>query len=416
MAYDPAMHSSGQSDSPTASGRLARWGIGIAALVIPLTTIVSHSFGRSTYPLLLPAIKDDLAITNTQAGFGGGATFVAYLGGVLIVTLVAGRFEPLRIMKAGLSISAIGLAILAGATSFPLVLLGLALLSSGGAGIWLSAPVLATQGVEPRRRGVVIGMLTGTIGLATSLVAVGTRGARSFTDNPELWRPVYLVECGGALLILLIVSRSLRTQTTERLPAGRISSEGLRSVPGWLPVTLAYIAFGAIAAGYSTFLAEALETDGDISRDSVTTIYLGLGLASLIGAPLIGWISDQLGRRTAMLGVMSIIGAACIGVATLKGPSLVLVVILFGGLWVSYPTLTATYVRDHLNDRQFGSAFGLMTIFFGIAAIVPPFAAGAVADDRGSFTLPYLAFGGLAVVGFIALLFAPGRAAQTPIG
>ncbi len=408
------MQTSGPSSDQLAPGRLARWGIGLAALVIPLTTIVSHSFGRSTYPLLLPAIKDDLNISNTQAGFGGGATYVAYLVGVLIVTLIAGRYEPLRIMKAGLATSSIGLMILAIATSFPLVLAGLALLSSGGAGIWLSAPVLATQGVEPHRRGVVIGMLTGTIGLATSIIALGTRGARNFTDNPELWRPVYAVECVGALLILFLISRSLTTHKTERLPAGRISAAGLRSVPGWLPVTLAYVAFGAIAAGYSTFLAEALETDGDVSRDSVSSIYLGLGIASLIGAPLIGGISDRLGRRTAMLGVMSIIGAASVGVATLNGAPLVVIVILFGGLWVSYPTLTATYVRDHLNDRQFGSAFGLMTIFFGLAAIIPPFAAGAVADDRGSFELPYLAFGGLAIVGFIALLFAPGRAAETP--
>lgn len=396
-----------------AARRTAALGLGTAALILPLTTIVSHSFGRSTYPLLLPAMKDDLLGSNTQAGFGGTAIYIAYLTGVAIVTLVAGRFEPMSIMRSGLLTSGLGLALVSVAPNVPILMVGLMFASGGGAGIWITAPLLATEGVPPERRGVVIGVLTGSIGVATSIVALGARLGRSAADDDGLWRPVFAVEAGVTAAILIAVLTLVRSRSTRPV-GGRPSLDALRRLPHWKLVTGAYVCFGAVAAGYSSFLAEALEADTGLSRASVANVYILLGFSSMIGAPLTGWASDRWGRRSAMLVVMVGLGAGS-GVIALGTGSLVVVsVIAFGGMWSSYPTLTATYVRDHLDDRSFSSAYGTMTIFYGLVAIVPPATTGAIADATGSFTLPYLLVAGAAVLGALILVRIPkeGRASD----
>lgn len=399
----------------TIARRLGAVGLSTAAIVIPLTTIVSHSFGRSTYPLLLPAIKDELLSSNTAAGVGGTAIFSAYLAGVFIVTLASGTLEPARILRIGLVVSGIGLAVISLAPTFAVLLVGLVLSSAGGAGIWITAPLLATEGVAPNRRGLVIGFLTGSIGLATSSIALGTRLARSSSGDPELWRPIYAGEAAITFLIVIIVVFSIRTRTRTtgegmaRVGGARISLSGLRGVPGWKPITTAYVMFGAIASGYTSFLAEAMEEDGGLSRSAVANIYIGLGVSSLIGAPLMGWVSDRAGRRRALLAVMAMIGVVSTAVALVTGPVLALVVVTVGGMWASYPTLTATYMRDHLEDRNFGTAYGTMTIFYGVASVPAPILVGALADWRGSFTIPYLGVSALALAGIAALRGLPSE-------
>ncbi len=387
----------------TIAKRLGTVGLSTAAIIVPLTTVVSHSFARSTYPLMLPAIKDDLLSSNTQAGLGGTFIFAAYLVGVLVVTLASGAVEPVAILRIGLTVSGLGLGLIGLAPTFPVLLAGLALSSAGGAGIWITAPLLATEGVAPNRRGIVIGFLTGAIGLGTSSIALGTRIARDATGDAQLWRPIYLIEAGATLAILALVIVGVRARNTVRIGGRRISLVGLRTVPGWRAITTAYVIFGAIASGYTSFLAEALEEDGGLSRSAVANIYIGLGITSLVGAPLMGWISDRAGRRRALISVMIMIMIVSMGVALMTGAVLAILAVTVGGMWASYPTLTATYMRDHLEDRAFGSAYGTMTIFYGAAAVPAPILVGALADWRGSFTIPYLFVAALAVAGVIAL-------------
>ena len=84
-------------------------------------------------------------------------------------------------------------------------------------------------------------------------------------------------------------------------------------------------------------------------------------------------------------------------------------VVLLAGLWSSYPTLAATYVRDHLDARAFGSAYGTMTIAYGVTAMVAPAAVGILADRFDGFTVPYLAVAALALLGMVILASVPRR-------
>lgn len=382
-------------------------GIGVAAVVVPLTTIVSHTFARSTYPLLLPAIKDDVLGSNTVAGFGGTVTYLAYLLGVVIVTALAGRQEPMTLMKGGIALAIVGLVVLGFAGGAAAVFVGLFLSNAGAAGIWITAPGLATAEVPPERRGLVIGFLTASIGLGTSMLALGTLLARSASGDDELWRPIYLFEAAVAAVILLAVASLVRSRATTATGVG-ISFTSLRRLAHWRRITAAYVIFGAIAAGYLSFLAETLETDAGLSRGAVTNLYLGMGLVSVVAAPFVGWLSDRFGRAVIKIGVM---GGLALGSAIIAlGPTwlVALAVLALGGLWSSYPSLTATYVRDHLDAREFGSAYGTMTIFYGVTAMIAPAGVGILADRFDGFAIAYLSVAALAVIGVAILATVPG--------
>ena len=375
----------------------------LIAAVLPLATVVSHSFGRSTYPLLLPVIRDDILASNTEAGIAGTAVFVAYLAGVILTTAMALRLEPIVIMRAGLGLAVIGLAVLAVAKGLTTLILGLALVSVAGAGIWITAPVLITDGVPPRRRGLVIGLLSASIGMANAVVAGGTRLAWTRLGAPTMWRPVFGVEGAVSLAVLVAVLVAVRPAASARVSA-TIRLDALRHLPSWFRLTAAYVCFGVIAAGFVSFLAATLEDDAGLSRPAVATVFAGMGLASVAGAPLAGWLADRLGRRVALGAVMVAMAVGCLCVALVRGPLLIGAVVGFGGFWASYPTLTATFVRDHLDSREFSAAFGVMTIAYGIAAVFPPLLVGLVADAFGTFSGVYLVLTAIAVLGALLLL------------
>ena len=69
----------------------------------------------------------------------------------------------------------------------------------------------------------------------------------------------------------------------------------------------------------------------------------------------------------------------------------------------------AAYVRDHAEAREFAAIFATMLMFFSVAAIVAPTAMGWLADQTGSFTVPYLMISGFSLTIIAALTTLPRR-------
>ncbi|MDG1703145.1 MAG: YbfB/YjiJ family MFS transporter, partial [Pseudomonadales bacterium] len=74
----------------------------VVVTLIALSATVGHAFGRFSFGVLLPAVRDDLGISNTLAGFIGGTNVGFYLIGTLLVSWMAGRYRLLGIMRLGL--------------------------------------------------------------------------------------------------------------------------------------------------------------------------------------------------------------------------------------------------------------------------------------------------------------------------
>jgi MFS family permease len=392
-----------------------RWGLGASTLVLCLTTVVSHSFGRMTYGLLLPAIEDDLGLTHGESGVGATMIYAAYAIGVMVVASLAPRFEPIAIMRGGIATAAAGLVVLTGATGFISLTVGLALAGGAGAAIWITAPVLATARVPIERRGLVIGLLSATIGLSGFALGLITTALRAALDDPGAWRPIWGLEALASVMLLAVIAAIVRIERSPRIDGG-IDLQLLRSVPGWWQLTLAYASFGGLTAGFGAFLYAALEEDSGLDRGSAALVFSAMGLLAATGAPVTGALSDRVGRPRLMVVSLATLTAACVAVAFGSVTVAVVGALCYGSLAGSYPALVASYVRDHLDQRAFSRAFASMLIPFSLFAIVAPTLVGAVAEAAGSFDLTYALLGTMGAVAIVLTLTVPRPAEDRGAG
>lgn len=98
-----------------------------------LCTLVSVVFARLAYGLVLPAMREDLALSYTQAANLGTVTAMGYLALLLYAGGFAGRFGGKRAIVAGLSLVAAGFLMMSLASAYDWLLLAMTLLGFGTA-------------------------------------------------------------------------------------------------------------------------------------------------------------------------------------------------------------------------------------------------------------------------------------------
>jgi len=367
----------------------------LLAAVAP-ATFVSHAFSRQTYGLLLAAMEEDVVGSHTLAGSLGTINYAGYLVGVALMAIVAGRFEPIYLLRRGLGAAAVGFLVLAFAPGFALLAFGLVLAGLGSAAIWMSIPAIATAGVPASQRGTIMGALSSTIGLGLLFTGQGTTLIRTLLDDQTAWRPIWSAEALITAVILVIVLIFAKPPPSEPLGAG-VSVTVLRSVPGWFQLTVAYVMFGMIVSGTYSFLGAAIEDKG-FSPQRAAATYSLLGLSAIFAAVTMGRVSDRVGRVPVLVGSALVMGVAPWGVLIGRDPWLTMAALAYGGASFTYPVLTGAYLRDQVDGRAFTAAFGSITIFYGMGAVIGPQVGGLVRDVAGTFdpifiTLSFAAFG-----------------------
>lgn len=385
-------------------------------VLLALSAVVSHALARSTFPILLPAIEDELLGSNQLAGALTTINFGAYLLGVAVVTAISGWIEPRRLLLVGLASAALGFALLAVAGSFAQLGLGLALAGAGSAGIWMSIPAIATSTVPADRRGTVMGLLSSTMGLGIVVASQGTNVVRAVRDDDQAWRPTWVGAAVYSVVLLAITIAFLRTPETARISGG-VSLARLRSVPRWLPLTVGYWLFGVIVSSFTPFFGAALEEKG-FSRAHVGNLYSLFGLAAVFGAVSLGRISDRVGRRPVLLGTMIVMGGSALLVPTGREPFAAIAALSFGVASFTFPVLVAAHVSDHLQDREFSNAFGALTLIYGSALVFGPVISGTIGDSRFGFDAVFLLVAAATLAATLAMSrlprAQPGRQGHRP--
>ena len=117
----------------------------IAVALAAASAGVAQGFGRFTLGVVLPAVRDDLGLSNTVVGSVATANVGAYLVGTLAVAAVSSYLRLLAIMRIGLMVSVGGLVLAAVAPNA--LVLGAAMFLSGfgGAWVWIPTPVSYTH-------------------------------------------------------------------------------------------------------------------------------------------------------------------------------------------------------------------------------------------------------------------------------
>ena len=383
-------------------------GIGwIIVILVALTAAVGQSFGRFSFGILLPAIRDDLGISNTLVGMLGAANVGAYLLGTLAVAWATSRYRLIKVMRLGLVLATLGLLVASVAGSAAMLAFSLFVMGIGGAFLWIPAPVIAADAMPASRRSIAVGLMSSGIGLGVMFASVLSGGLRSSLGD-SAWSSVYQTQCAIAVVVLVLVLLLVRHQ--QDLPSGSGGLGGfgaLQRMSGWLPLLVAYSAFGFMYLLVMGFLTTRLEDDNGWYTADASLAFSVMGFAMIFGGPIFTTIAQRLGVRKTLAIAFGLwplmLGVVLSGVFALVVPACVVLGLLFSGL----PILITLYVVENTTAADYGPSFAAATLAFGIAQTVAPPIGGVIADQSGSFLFVFLLSAATSLVGLVAALRLP---------
>ncbi|RJR30308.1 MAG: MFS transporter [Desulfobacteraceae bacterium] len=389
-----------------------------------LTTVAAHGFGRMSYTIILPAMKDGLKFDYTQLGLLGTGNFVGYLCMALIGGFLAARFGTriviiLALFSLGLTIMLTGLAQSFG---FALSMRFLTGLFNGAANV--PAMALASAWFGVKKRGFAAGIVAGGPGIGTLISGLLVPPLLS-SYGTEGWRYAWYVLGGIALFIAAVVSVFVRTGPHEKglLPVGVSEKAGSLpipaaeklSIPKWSRVYrepsvwhlgLVYFFFGFSYIIYMTFFAVYLVKEIGLTQSFAGGLWAMVGALCIFSGIIWGMISDRIGRsRGAALGYLVLAMAYILYAVVRMRSGFYLSAIMFGLTMSSLPTIMAAAAGDFVGARMAPAVLGFITLFFGIGQALGPTIGGYLADLTGSFTVPFLLAGGLSLGGMVTSLF-----------
>lgn len=376
-------------------------------LLVALGAAVAHAFGRFSYGLLLPAVRDDLGMSNTLAGLVGGANVGAYLLGTMVVAWATSRYRLLTVLRLGLALATSGLLLAAIANTPLLLAAGLFIAGIGGACVWIPAPVIAADALPAAHRGLAVGLMGSGIGLGIAFVSLLSGSLRSDLGD-QAWSSVYLIQGFIGLVVVIAVLVVVRhKQAQPRGGAGIGGLGALQRMPGWIPLTVAYSTFGFMYLLVMGFLTTRLEDDSGWSSADASAAFTMMGVSMIFGGPLLIGLAQRIGARWTTVIAFGLwpvfIGIVLTGVHTATLAACIGLGLLFSGI----PSLMTLYVVENTSAQNYGPSFAAATLAFGIAQTVSPPVGGAIADLSGSFTLVFLLASAMGLVGLCAGLRMP---------
>lgn len=385
----------------------------VTIAVVMLSAAVAQGFGRFTYGVVLPAVRDDLLDgSNTLAGLLGTANTFAYLAGALIVGSLASRLGPVGWIRLGLVSSVTGILLAVVAPNGAVLAGALILMGLGGAAIWIPSPGIATTVVAPKWRGLAVGVMGAGVG--TGIVFTGQ--LNSFvTDQGRTWRTVYGVESLLGLLALALAIFVLRSRSDAPSRSGGFGGfDVLRTIEGWRPITAAYAAYGFGYLLVVAFLVARLEDDAGWSGGRASAMFTLLGASTLVGGISAGRVSDIFGRRRTLIVAFAAFAGFAMLLLTDNTATVAVGAIGCGVLFSGMPTVIAAYIIDRTDTTTYGPSYAAATFAFGVAQVMSPQAGGAIADWRGSFTLVFIASAVVMLGGSAICLALPRDDRSTP--
>ncbi|CAF0866915.1 unnamed protein product [Adineta steineri] len=140
--------------------------------------------------------------------------------------------------------------------------------------------------------------------------------------------------------------------------------------------------------------ADDLANDSKVIGKHRTYIVMSIGLSSILGRVIIGYLGDRKWINHLLLFIITLIisGIATI-IAPLCGSSVITHIgyaSLFGFSSGGYFTLTSIVLVEIVGTNKLSDAFGVLLLFIGVAMAIGTPIVGAMRDAFSDFTQPFL--------------------------
>ena len=344
---------------------------------LSLGPLVSTSFARFAYALILPAMRSDLDLTYSQAGSLNTANALGYLVGSVIAMRYVARLGNRRLFCLGMIATVLAM-LGCGITADFVVQLGLrAIAGVSGALVFISGivlvsnlsaerPVMASAAVATYFAGAGAGIVVSAIGVPFMLALRGDAA----------WREAWIALAALSAVLMVVSIRGAR----------RIDDPVTRQASAAWPVRnlsaalVSYFLFGVGYIGYMTFIVASMVGRGASHLDVAAT-WGTLGAAVMV-APLVWRVPRSrwnAARMLVIIGMVLTVGSA-IPLYTVARPAMIVSAFLFGIAMFSVPATITDLVKASLPKAVWASAIAFFTLVFAVGQILGPLLTGWLAD------------------------------------
>ena len=387
------------------------WWIVVA---LSLGPAVTNGFARFAYGLILPAMREDLNWTFTEAGWINTANAIGYLVGAVLALATIGRFGPKRLFIWGMALTTFSLVFCAVSRDIWLLSTLRILAGVGSAPAFIAGGAIAAAMFSDNKskNALAIAVYFGGGGFGMVLTAASLPLFIEWFGTPG-W-PLTWLMLGIAAWIAFAMQWSPVTDAPEPAPPSADEVRTRLPIKAMVPMLITYTCFGLGYVVYATFLVAWMQ-DWGASAGLVALTWGIMGGAVCISAfvwrPVLA--RSQAGGAACLTSLATGIGAIIPVLA--PGPELVLIsAFLFGASLFMVPTSLTTFARKNLPAYHWGAAISVLTVVFAVGQMVGPVAAGALADVMGGTTESLIAGGVVLMVGAaVALIQRPLQGSST---
>jgi sugar phosphate permease len=364
------------------------------------TLFITYSIRIGAYSVLLPEMIKDFQMTKAQAGMIKSAFSMAYLLLAPLMGWLTDRIGGRKVISFFCLFLGGGTFLMSKTNGLALSVLFYSIVGVGAAATWVPIVALIQYWFGERRRGLALGILSpsygigfGLMGLILPLIVLkyhwrvgwsilGISGLFLFFLNGVLLRD--RPEAMG----LSPWGESFEAKKESRTPPhpGMAYYEILRMGRFWV-IGLSYflISYGTYTVVDFVVTYGAMELS--IPYQTASLFITVIAFSGVMGAVLLMVLSDYIGRKKSLMIIQSLVALGIL-VIIFGGdhvPLLILGLGCFGFLYGAIWPLYGACARDYFPKEMTGAVFGLMTIFYGLGAMVSPVLTGHLADVTGTF-------------------------------
>jgi MFS family permease len=382
----------------------------IVAFTGMLVTILAHGFGRMSYSLILPSMKDGLSLNYTELGSIAMGNFIGYLCLAIVGGFLAARFGVRRVVFISLLVIGISLFLTGFSNSFVFAFFTRLFAGAGNGGSYVPIMALPAAWFVMRKRGLATGIVSGGIGFGLFLSGIILPPIISAFGR-DGWRYAWFFMGIVVFVLAFVLRNNPKEKGLPSLYGGVEEQKGGPKVTlfsAWKDIVAerevwklgsVYFMYGFSYIIYLTFFIAYLTKEMGLAAVYAGRIFSVLGVFSIFCGVVWGGISDVLGRRSgSMLAYISLAISYLIFAFWKTESGFWVSAVLFGISAFSIPTIMAAAAGDAVGGRLAPAGLGFITLFFGIGQAFGPVAGGWIKDVTGSFTNAFVLS---AVVSFV---------------
>ncbi len=393
-----------------------------------IVVLLAHGFGRMSYSVILPSMKEGIRLTYTELGLIGTGNFIGYLclcflGGSLAVRFGARKIVFISLIIMGLSMFATGLS-----NSFITAFLMRLITGMGNGGAYIPMLALPALWFSKNKRGFATGIIT--MGTGIGLFLNGTLLPPIIGKSNDGWRYAWFF-LGAVLIVTSFFCYALLRDNPREMNTTMYGEDEVETryfnvdntLATWIilikeielwKLGLVYFMYGISYIVFLTFFVAYLTGEMGITFKKAGEIFAILGLCSIISGIIWGWISDIFGRKMGLfLASLVLAFSYLLSICWKDIIGIYLSAIIFGITISSIPTIMAASAGDVTGGRLAPAALGFITLSFGIGQCIGPGIAGWLKDVTGSFVWGF-GFSSIASCsGGLCSLFFKGRPGQS---